>query len=47
MEKPGFPIPLRGAGVGEPGSPIPLLQDCALTRPRAGGWGNLVPPCSR
>ena len=26
MEKPGFPIPLRGGGVGEPGSPTPLAE---------------------
>jgi len=26
MEKPGFPIPLRGGGVGKPGFPTPLAE---------------------
>jgi len=31
--------------MGKPGFPIPLLEGEAL--PRAGAWGNLVPPFSR
>ena len=31
MGKPGFPIPLRGGGVGEPGSPTPLLRGTMFT----------------
>jgi len=34
-------------GMGKPGFPIPLRKGCALTFPRAGVWGNLVPPWSR
>ena len=26
MGKPGFPMPVRGGGVGEPGSPTPLAE---------------------
>jgi len=33
--------------VGKPGVPSPLRTGCALTFPRAGGWGNQVPPWSR
>jgi len=31
--------------MGKPGFPIPLRESQAL--PRAGVWGNLVPPFSR
>jgi len=49
MGKPGFPIPLRGGGVGQPGFPIPLRRGCARTFPRAEAWGNPVSPspCAR
>jgi len=30
--------------MGKPGFPIPLLEGCALTLPRAGAWGNEVSP---
>jgi len=34
--------------MGKPGFPIPLREGHApQTLPRAGGWGNLVPPWSR
>jgi hypothetical protein len=26
MGKPGFPVPLRGGGVGQPGFPTPLAE---------------------
>ena len=33
--------------MGNPGFAIPLREGCALTLPRAGVWGNQVPPWSR
>jgi len=42
----GLPHPLPpGGGMGQPGFSVRLLEGQAL--PRAGAWGNLVPPCSR
>ena len=40
-----LPDPPAGGGVGKPGFPTPLLEGQAL--PRAGAWGNRVPPWSR
>jgi len=36
MGQPGFPIPLRGGGVGKPDFPIPLAEGFALPPPPAG-----------
>jgi|GEM_PF-6429781 len=36
--------PPAGGGVGNPGFPIPLLEGCARTLPRAGVWGTLGSP---